>query len=89
MSKPIQVGDLVVVVRVCCVGYQDISPWLFRVGDVHSVMPRKCACCGTELPDTQFASTSKKYVGFPIPWLKRIPPLDELEGEQRKEELTA
>lgn len=87
MSEPIKVGDLVMVVRVCCTAYMDGAGPIFRVHKIHGVgRGSTCAYCGAMLPNTDRA-TEGALVGVPLPWLKRIPPLSELESEKHKEDL--
>ena len=85
----IKVGDLVVVVRGKCCQSAYIG-YVFKVRRLVAET-RTCKGCGQGYFST-FARTGnrkKKPHCAPIECLKRIPPLDELEGEQRKEELTA
>lgn len=96
MSEPINVGDLVMYTRSCCIAYRD-NTHIFRVGTIHkpwwhtflgvSASRVTCSACGATLPDEMYAAEHHKQPGAPLSWLKRIPPLGELEGEQRREEL--
>lgn len=81
----IQVGDLVVVVRQpCCgahIGEIYVVGWMGRAG---FRMTPVCNDCGRKMPELQnevFADKSLEpgYIGYPVSWLKRIPPLEELE----------
>jgi hypothetical protein len=82
MDKPISVGDLVMVVRCCCVAYLDGNGPIFRVHKIHSRgRGTVCTHCRAKLPLSDRA-TDTAYVGVPLPWLKRIPPLEELEGRE-------
>ena len=90
MAEPIKVGDLVMVVRAHCgtakalgrvfTAPEPIKSWtgMFECGVCHSVWP-----CNENL----YALSKGRHV--PQSWLKRIPPLSELEGEKRDEEITA
>jgi hypothetical protein len=93
MSEPIKAGDLVVVVHDCC------GHWLGKVFTVRNVGRESdllecgvCAFKSENYSDLAFnAHWSRKGQVWcaPTSWLKRIPPLSELEGEKHKEELTA
>lgn len=88
MDKPISVGDLVVFVRSCCDGFRD-GVTIFRVTHI---MPTRsaprCSRCYGPLPVDRYAADAP-HGGAPLQWLKRIPPLDELESEKREEEIPA
>ena len=85
MNKPIEVGDLVQVVHSCCDKFvvyptfvvQDLTP----TGDF-------CFFCSTSLPPGMSAGDPHRY-GYPVQWLRRIPPLSELASEPRREEQPA
>ena len=83
----IKAGDLVVVLRCCCVDEKT-----GHIGTVSEVFfaRRACGKCGlnyTGIP-AAFLDGDRGH-GFALSWLKRIPPLDELERDQMIEELTA
>jgi hypothetical protein len=89
MDKPISVGDLVMVVRDCCGQYLGLT---FRVEKVWT--PSQGVIC-TECR-VDFGSISVAETGMPkgipagrlpLSWLKRIPPLSELEGEKTQEDI--
>ena len=90
MSEPIKVGDLVVIIRWSCCGYR--VGQIFRVHTILTQRSFKCLHChsnegGNNLTvawDGIFAG-----IGARLDWLKRIPPLSELEGEKSDEEITA
>lgn len=90
MSETIKVGDLVQIVRwSCCGAYLGA---IFRVVEVDSYgMPPRCRQCGADIQHKTFAfeGSGIAFWAAPLSWLKRIPPLDELEGEKRREELHA
>ena len=88
MTEPIKVGDLVVLVKTCCDAlarhpvfgaFKTVIG--FRQG--HAI----CLHCGWKSWITWAELSGGNSAN--IAWLKRIPPLAELESEQRKEELTA
>lgn len=85
MSEPIKEGDLVQIVR-----------WPHehgdhRLGHVFIVQGFFCMChCPT--CDTVFEESAAKNIdgqGVPLSWLKRIPPLDDLEQIEALKEVTA
>ena len=87
MSKEIRVGDLVQVVRWPCCGA--------RVGHVDEVMDldsyklaSTCMYCGRvdKHPVLPIVITRRGWI-WPLEWVKRIPPLSELEGQRTEEEL--
>jgi hypothetical protein len=84
MDKPISVGDLVVVVRwPCCGAYEGMFRTVAHFFTLHNP---HCEACGAKPGDQAMAALSP--VGSaPIAWLKRIPPLEELEGEKRDEKI--
>lgn len=83
-DKPISVGDLVMVVRW---PHGCINPVIplgkpFVVAQFR-VSSGKCAKCGRFIhnPGRRSAlGATSDGAGIPLSWLKRIPPLDELEG---------
>ena len=95
MTEPIKVGDLVMVVR----GHACI---VARIGGIPftvlAFMPQigggwHCSVCN-ERDIAQSDLIGARLLrhadhGIPLSWLKRIPPLAELEGEQRKEGVEA
>lgn len=93
MDKPISVGDLVQVVRLCCVEHLCGHSPIFRVEDVHGMAIRKgygkCSACHAFLPKELYGSPIVGKWGLPLSWLKRIPPLSELETTRTEDEVTA
>lgn len=90
-SPGIAVGDLVVVVRSHCEGFaSEAAGVTFIVEEMYNLPRPMCTHCGVRLSDCKAAGT-KGEGGWQIPlqFLKRIPPLSELEGEKRGEEITA
>lgn len=87
MDKPISVGDLVVIVKPRICGCME------PLGHIHLVkkiiMSResgvKCIYCGDVQPQTLLADFGE--VGTQLYRLKRIPPLNELEGLKSEEKL--
>ena len=85
-DRPIQVGDLVFQFTACCAREFDRSPYVGVPHTLTRIAPRVASCrfCGFE------ASGLAGYVGRPgiyLPWLKRIPPLSELEGQRTQEDM--
>lgn len=79
MSEQIGVGDKVMLVWGCCaIRRQQIG----RVDIVKGFLQASgfCKSCGQEINRVTFArfSDQRPYDGFPLAWLKKIPP----EGEQ-------
>ena len=99
MSEPIQVGDLVVVVRdgSCECG----SPagrelgTIFLVGDIRNSRNRHCTECNRQKPNIVVAvpEVRRERNGYMLVYgldrLKRIPPFPELADEKHDEEITA
>ena len=90
MSQEIKVGDLVQVMRTCCgvfSGYVFTVTEIFRPDGV-----RRCKKCGfTSEAQWLFARTGRRRnpKKVPLHWLKRIPPLEELDDVKHEEELHA
>ena len=93
MAEPIKVGDLVQVVRTpnCCGSTVGLGMTRTVIGFSETTRAR-CVSCG------RVRLTLSAVLDGPAPWskwhiepsrLKRIPPLSELEGEKRDEEITA
>lgn len=86
---PIQMGDLVMFVRSCCLGFRDGAS-IFIVGSLRpSRASGTCSSCGGSLPDEPYASDAPQHPGAPISWLKKIPPLSELGDVETKETIHA
>ena len=78
MERPIQVGDLVYVYRDCCGKYLGIY---FTVGAVY-FSPGICTHCHKLFVKKMAQPKEKSNLNFvPVEWLKRVPPLTDLEGE--------
>jgi hypothetical protein len=84
MNKSISVGDLVQVVRghACDIGnvgvVQEISVWGWWYCP-------ECHAC--ETGEFVAATLRTPISGAPLEWLKRIPPLEELEGQRTEEKI--
>lgn len=87
MNRPIQVGDLVQVVKPmhCCGGTNDLG----RVFVVHEFYTDGsfCSNCGTPSNGELILFDSVGEDGAHPHRLKRIPPLEELEGQRTEEKL--
>jgi hypothetical protein len=91
MSEPIKVGDLVVVVRGrwCCGHSTGREGHIFTVTEIGRAPHKEiCRFCSREdiEPGAKGHPCGK---GIDLYSLKRIPPLSELEGEKREEEIRA
>ena len=88
MSEPIKVGDLVMVVKVCCEQMAKHRNFgrVFTVTGFNTGSLR-CHHCWFRVPHATWAEfgIEEAYV----PWLKRIPPLSELDDVKNDEEITA
>lgn len=87
--RAIQVGDLVQVVR----GHDCALGFTFKVVRFNPqtgggwMCPR---CKARDLGPREMIGATQSNAstgGFPVGWLKRIPPLDELEGERTDEQI--
>ena len=81
MDRPIQKGDLVVVVHTHC---SKTARWLghtFIVVGLGFDYQNKCNGCGENLGPLHHATREDKGY-YSLNMLKRIPPLEELEGEK-------
>lgn len=93
MNKPIQAGDLVQVIRpsACPVA---TSANLGHIFVVDAILTEKeansCRYCGAQNHgDHLYAFEKGPYVAWGLRRLKRIPPLEELEGEKHDERIEA
>ncbi len=89
MDKPIGVGDLTVRVRSCCGVYVGTVKRVegFSNGAVKCVCD-KCGRNNGEMVKAYFVGNELPSAA-PLPYLKRIPPLSELEIERTEDEVTA
>lgn len=87
----IKAGDLVQVVRCCCVAYVDMTATFVVTRLNRPSLRDHCGTCKTVLPDEPFAMATDNAGegGIPVSWLKRIPPLGELDDVRHDEEITA
>lgn len=90
MAEPIKVGDLVAIVRSCCVEYRD-GVSLFTVAEVYTPkwISASCKYCRATLPKNDHATPEVLDIGVPLSWLRRIPPPAELGIVNEREEITA
>ena len=89
MDKPISVGDLVQVFRpkLCCGNGGDGIGQIFSVAKLFE-RASSCPFCGRSTRGVHaYAITHDR--GYLVGRLKRIPPLEELEGEKRDETVSA
>ena len=86
MSNNIKAGDLVVVVkpRLCC-GDQSSIGGIFVVGKF--IQRSSCGKCGVQ--SGLFATVKGSYKHCEVQRLKRIPPLEKLEGQRTEEGMRA
>lgn len=91
MSDPIKAGDLVMVVKCHCELTAGALGTVFVVTKVKTV--RVHCHCGAVLVDTPAAYNGQMNYGLPaaepLHYLKRIPPIEELDDVKQDEELTA
>ena len=90
MDKPIQVGDLVMVVRHN--GCSNCPPKsvgkIFLVSELKTFSSTECAQCKQRLSVTpRIMALTDNRKQYEVSRLKRIPPLEELEGQRTEEEL--
>ena len=95
MNEPIKVGDLVMVVRghECVMQIAGGVPFTVTALLSPTGGGWHCPVCNKRNAGPNVVGAegfrASKGRGLPLHWLKRIPPLSELEGEQRKEEINA
>ena len=91
MSDPIDVGDLVQVVqsRACCTKYADGAELFVVVAVKQRHITLWCCYCDSLLPNEPFAAGAVFEWGMPLSWLRKIPPLADLESTETKKEITA
>jgi len=88
MEKPISEGDLVRVFRSHCQGFEkEAGGVMFVVEKIRVLRNPWCWHCQTRIPSEAAAESGEWSI--PLQFLRRVPPLDELEGEKRTEELVA
>lgn len=86
MDKPIAVGDLVAVVKWPhkCLPKPEKGVSIFTVQAITAINP-KCPRCNEQIEVGQPSAWYDLTHSLPIPWLKRIPPLNELESTKTDE----
>ena len=85
----IRKGDLVMVVRWPHPESHFIRTRLGEVFEVTTIGPARCYVCGYDFPQCAYIGTEGIFhIGIPLPWLKRIPPLSDLEGVNEREPVT-
>jgi hypothetical protein len=81
----IKAGDLVMLIRQPHCGGKNLG-WIFRVEGVETRARVECFHCG------HIASGRGAWIGpyqwGPLSWLKRIPPIEELERDELVKKLT-
>lgn len=90
-DNAISVGDLVVEIRACCATrHIKAAGWIFRVSgfDNHTWSCGYCGIRGTETRAIAETKSEDKECA-PLSWLRRIPPLGELDEAERKESTPA
>jgi hypothetical protein len=91
--SPIRPGDLVCVVRwPCCAKWLGFHFQVQRVEQAQCFKRFTCDTCHARHPIEPVATTGApkgQLCNVPLSWLKRIPPLSELEDVKRTEELPA
>jgi hypothetical protein len=89
MSEPIQVGDLVVIVGMGCPhGIEELGR-VFRVGEVVHEHTLCQICHKRHGLNWCVVDPADDDLAYPFSWLKRIPPLSELDDVKHDEEITA
>lgn len=87
-DAPIAVGDLVQAIKWgpcgCGLGRIGILTRIFDPADLQG-----CAECGLRVKPERLTEAEVGDWVIPLEWLKRIPPLSELESEKREEEIHA
>jgi hypothetical protein len=91
MSERIEIGDLVIVVRVTHPCHEGL---LGRIRRVDAIVPPqwyRCDICGSHsVAHGPGASSDRSKDGaVPLSWLKKIPPLVEPSHTERREEIEA
>ena len=86
MSEPIKAGDLVQVVRWPCCGVY--LGRVFRVDFIgEGSSEYLCKKCGGAHGAATAMHAEDARNCFPVPYLKRIPPLSELEGQPTQQDI--
>ena len=87
----IEVGDLVVVVHHCCAGGDGVHALgrIFRVVTLEDYPLGAWECHSCKQTGRDMRAVGANGFFAPLSWLKRIPPLGEIEREEILKELTA
>ena len=91
-DRPIQKGDLVMVVKLPRCGCLTTLGMIFTVASRSDADSTTCRECGDHIDGPipyAWMPIGSKFTGSTLNRLKRIPPLSESEGIETKEELTA
>ena len=86
----IQAGDLVILIRTHgCMG--NMNPYLGHIFIVTGLLNTLtyCPSCLALSRTSNICALGLENYSTPIVWLKKIPPLDELETTEQEEKLTA
>lgn len=91
MDKPISVGDLVVTVRGhrCTLDAVGGVPFVVDTINPPASVSWHCSRCKSQNVASPEPSVDYGKATIPLSWLKRIPPIEELDSEKRGEEITA
>jgi hypothetical protein len=90
MNKPISAGDLVYVVRACDCNRERGVGRMFVVAKIEGAYNWHCKYCATIFTDGRLLAYGDAWFGdgyHPVAWLRRIPPLEELEGQRTEEKI--
>jgi hypothetical protein len=87
----IKVGDLVMLIKTCgCHTNTNVAGYISVVSKITAVTDMPCQNCGKQWPSSvNFPIGKWGDACVPASWVKKIPPLDELEKEQERKEITA
>lgn len=87
----IKAGDLIVVIHQCC-DYESQLGEIFIVGRLNGPIYLACPMCkweGRTVGLVRVEGSSPGCGGTPLEWVKRIPPLEELDDVKRDETIEA
>lgn len=86
-ERPIQVGDLVQVVRFPCCSCGGNLDAIFKIDEIRRNDLFKCTCHYSLGGDYGPVAAIPNRIAAPVAWLRRIPPLSELDSTDTKEDL--
>lgn len=96
MEKPIEAGDLVIITWRCCGAFSGMIKTVDRIYEEPIAMGYglRCAMCNKHVDYSTLADLSPTFQGFtyaraPLAWLRRIPPMEELQSDRLREEQPA